>query len=266
MVFERLAAEAAENIGRESAVGQYALDGSDAVQVPCPVVLAVHLLEYTARTALHRQMQVVADVGVCGHGEQYLVGHVFGVGRREAYAHVGGGVGHNAEQVGKVGAFLSLFVAVPVAVDVLTEQGDFLESLAAQVGHLVENALHAAATFAATGIGDDAVGAEIVAAAHDADEARDAAVADARRDDVAVGLGCGELHVDGFLALLGSCDEVGKVEVRIRSGHEVGALRDEFFTHTFGHTSEHAYQQPPSGLFALGRLALVVERLEEAQA
>ena len=64
---------------------------------------------------------MMADVLVSGHRFEDLVAHVFGIAGREADTHSGSGVGNDAEEVGKVDAFLFFSVAVTVAVDVLSQ-------------------------------------------------------------------------------------------------------------------------------------------------
>src|SRR5262249_21937110 len=60
-------------------------------------------------------------------------------------------------------------VGILVAVDGLAEQGDLLAALGGQLADLGGDVLGRAALFGAADAGDDAVGAELVAADHDAD-------------------------------------------------------------------------------------------------
>ncbi len=88
----------------------------------------------------------------------------------EADAHFRGCIGYHCQQAGKVDG-LAAFGLVAVAVDVLSEEGGFLEATGAEIGEFSQDAFGRARAFASAGIGDNAVGTEIIASAHDADEA-----------------------------------------------------------------------------------------------
>ena len=87
----------------------------------------------------------------------------------EADAHFGGGVGNHREEPREVDD-LARRGLVAVAVDVLPQKRSLAEAFGAEVGKLGKDALGRTRAFASAGIGDDAVGAEVVASAHDADK------------------------------------------------------------------------------------------------
>ena len=82
--------------------------------------------------------------------------------------------------------------------------------------------------------------AEVIAAAHDADEASDAvAQADALRHNVAVGLSSRELNVDGFVTRLSLSNKVRQREISVGACNEVGAIFvEQVILHALGHTTE----------------------------
>ena len=256
MVFLSLAVEAAENVGRQAAVGNNTADGCHAFQVPLTVVLTVHQFQDTAASALHGQVDVAAHVGLFGNDVQRLVAHVLGMRSGEADAHAGRSLCHGTEQLGE-GYNRSVGPLKAVGVYVLPQQGHFLVTACLKVGHLAQDALHVAAAFTATGIGHDAIGTEVVAPAHDGHEARNVVAADARGHHVAVGLGSRQLYVDGLLAGFGRGNEVGQGEVSIGTRHQVHTvIGDEVILDAFGHTAHYAHQQVRT---------LLLERLEEVQ-
>ena len=71
----------------------------------------------------------------------------------------------------------------------MAQQSHFLETPCLQVVQFVEDALGFTTALATASIRHDAVGAEVVATAHDGDESTDSAATNALRDDVTIGLG-----------------------------------------------------------------------------
>ena len=234
--------EAGEHVGREPGVGQNAPDGRHAVEIPLAGILAVHRLKYRVRSALHRQVDVSRQVLMRGDDLERAVAHVLWVRGREADAHVGGRLGHHAEQRGEVDRHARLLVVIHIAVDVLAEQGRLLKATGAQVGQLAQYALRLARTFAAPRVGHDAVGTEIIATPHDGYEASHGPRASqAPGHDVAVGLRRREVDVYGRLPGLGRRHQIREVEIGIRTRHEVHAmLLDELVTQTLGHAADHS--------------------------
>ena len=128
-----------------------------------------------------------------------------------------------------------------VTVHVLPEQGDLFITACGEVAHLGENALHVARAFAASGVGHDAVVAEVVAAAQDAYKAGNLRAAESLRDNVAIGLGSGKFNVDGLLPQFGLRHEVGQGEVSVGACHEVCAVvSEQLLLHTLCHAAQYA--------------------------
>ena len=128
-----------------------------------------------------------------------------------------------------------------VGIHILSQQNNLLESLCHKVVHLVQDALHIAASLASAGVGHNAVVAEVVASSHDGDVARNLAAAYAHGDDVAVCL-CGrQFDVHCRVAKFGLCNELGKREVGVGAGHNVHLVAlYELLLHALGHASHHA--------------------------
>ena len=97
-----------------------------------------------------------------------------------------------------------------VGIDILAEERHLAAPMLLKVANFGQNALHIAATFAATGIGDNAVMAEIVTTAHDADKSAYLGAMEALGHDIAVGFGQRKLDVDGLVPHFGLSDEVGE--------------------------------------------------------
>ena len=250
-----------EDVGGQAAVGQDAPDGSHAVEIPGPGVLAVHEFEDAVATTLYGQVDVAADVGMRGNDVERLVAHILGVRGGEADAHGRIGFGH-AGQEGREGnggvVALGIGRMARVGVDVLSQQGDFFESALAEVAHFGQDALNVAAAFAPARVRHDAVVAEVVATAHDADESAYVSRMQTLRNDVFVGLGGGQVDVDSLLAQFGRGKELGQGEVGIGTGHQVGmVVLDEVLAYALGHAS-HDTDDERTGAVA----AAVVEYLQ----
>ena len=156
-------------------------------------------------------MDVSADIRFVGNGMKNILGHVFRVRRSEAHAHLRSLVSHHAQQFGKRHTALDALSGrrQSVAVHVLPQERNLLESAVAQIPNLLQYALHIAGAFPSAGVRHDAVVAEVVASAHDANESANLASADALRHDVAVGLRRREFDVHGVAAVLALGDKVG---------------------------------------------------------
>ena len=246
MVLRCLVVIAHEEVGRESAAGYDAAYCLHALQVLLACVLAVHQLQYLCRTALRREVDVLAEVRLFGYGVQDVVGHVLGVGCGEAYAHIGHALRHLVQQFGERAAALDALSGrrESVAVHVLSEQCHLLEATVVQVAHLAQDALHVARAFASASIGHNAVVAEVVAAAHDAHETAHAVATDALRHNVAVGLSGAQFDVHGVLSVLALRNHVRQIEVGVGTANEVGeVVLYEVFAHTLSHAAEHAEYQ-----------------------
>ena len=129
----------------------------------------------------------------------------------------------------------------PIAVDVLSQKGDFLESFVVEVTHFAQDTLHVARTLTATGIGHDTIVAEVVAAAHDAHKTAHMGRPHAQGHDIAIGLSGGQLYIHGWLTDLYGCHHLGQMEIAIRTTHEIGMMvLYQVVLHALGHTAQHA--------------------------
>ena len=85
--------------------------------------MAVHLFQQFIRAALHRQVQVLAQVGLGRNGVDQFMAGILRVAGHKADLVIAGHSAEQIEQISKVHLFLQ---ALAVAVHVLAEQGDFL--------------------------------------------------------------------------------------------------------------------------------------------
>ena len=94
--------------------------------------------------------------------------------------------------------------------------------------------------------------AEVVATAHDADEAAHSVTTDTGGDDIAVGLRLGEYHVHGWDAVLHLRYHLRQTEVSVRTAHQVGMMvLDEVVLDAFSHTSEDTKERTRAALAVL---------------
>ena len=84
----------------------------------------------------------------------------------EADAGEAGEVVDFFEHVGEGESFVVILIFV--GVDRLAEQGDFPDAVFGELAAFVNDVFDGSGAFAATDVGDDAIAAEVVAAAHDA--------------------------------------------------------------------------------------------------
>ena len=168
-----------------------------------------------------------------------------------------GRICHRGKESGKTEFFAGRGVGIEIAVHVLSQKRDLAEAAGAEVGKLVEYALRLARALAAAGIRHDAVGAEIVASAHDADESRHSVRAYSHGNHVAVSLGGAEFYADGGMSGLHRLEKRREVEIGIGAGHEVNAVvGHKVFPDPLGHASYHADYQAGkvTGTFAAQRV------------
>ena len=133
---------------------------------------------------------------------------------------------------------------VQIGIYVLSEQGYFLVSTRFQILHLCQDAFHIATAFAASGVGNDAIVAEVVATAHDTHKAREAVSVNTFGHHITIGLGGGEFGIDGLVPQFGLRHQVGQRQISIGTGHEVGmVLREQAFLHSLCHAAQHTYDE-----------------------
>ena len=120
-----------------------------------------------------------------------------------------------------------------------------------QVAKFIENASRLTAALASASVGHDAVGAEVVAATHNADEAANLVGSDSGWNHVAVGLGEREVDVDGLFAIFGGSEEAWKVEIGIRTSHNIHTVvANEGFFHSLSHAANNAHYEVAATLLA----------------
>ena len=190
MVFFGFVVITHEDVGGDAAVRDDALDVGDVLQILLTSVFAVHQLQYLVASALGWEVDVLAEVWLLGDGLQDVFGHILRVRGGEAYTHIRYSLGYHVQEFGE-GKTTFLALArwrETIAVYVLSQQGNLLETTVVQVAHLMQDALGIAAALTSTGIRHDAVVAEVVATTHDAYETAHSVATDALRHDVTVGL------------------------------------------------------------------------------
>ncbi len=141
------------------------LDPGDAFEVPVAGVLAGHLAQDAGRAGLYGQVDVVAEGGYGVDDFDDVAGEVSGVAGGESDATDAGNLADGSEQLGEGTRALG----VAVAVDILAEELDFGVAAVGDAACLFENGVGASAALLAACVGDDAVGAELVAAFDDGD-------------------------------------------------------------------------------------------------
>ena len=214
--------------------------------------MAVHLFQQFIRAALHRQVQVLAQVGLGRNGVDQLVAGILRVAGHKADLVIAGYSAEQIEQISKVHLF---FQALAVAVHVLAQQSDLLVSGFHQPPELRQDIAGLAALFTAPHIRYDAVGAEIVAAIHDGQPGAELTLApdgDVLHDDRALG----RLHQHALMLLQLLSNELGQ---RIDAIHakdqiDIGIALAQLFYHMFlvGHAAAQADHQ--AALFLLQAL------------
>ena len=132
-------------------------------------VAAVHRLEDAVAAALGGDVQVPTDPLAVAHRLQRLVGKIAGVTSHEPQPRqVRRGLVDTVKQFGK-GRQPAVRAAVGVVVDGLAEQRDLAHAGVGEANHFLDDVRRRAVHFGPASVGDDAVGAELVAPASDAD-------------------------------------------------------------------------------------------------
>ena len=243
VVFFRLGMETGKYIRRQTAVGNDTADSIYTLQIPFTGILTVHQFQDTAASALHGQVDMLAHIGHFRNNLQGFIAHILGVRSSEADAYARCRLCYGAQQH-RESDNLPVRLLKTVRVDILPQQGHFLIAFSHQIRHFIQDTFHITAAFPSARIGDDAVGTEVIATAHDGDKAGDVVAADTRRYHIAVGLRCGQLHVNGFLTGFHSRNQIGQAEISIRPHHQVDmVVRNQVVLDTFRHTSQHTDNQ-----------------------
>ena len=166
-----LAGEADDDVRGQRRPWQDPADLRDDAAVAVQPVVAVHADQDLVVPGLQRQMHLLGDRRVSGHRLEHLGRHVLRVRRRVVDPDRAPGLlaqpGDAVEQL-REAALVRCVGAV--GVDVLAEQGDRAVAEPDQPAHLVQDPPGGPRHLAATGIGDRAEGAELVAAVLDRHE------------------------------------------------------------------------------------------------
>jgi hypothetical protein len=251
-----LAGEADDHVAGDGDVALGGVDPAHALEVPVAGVLAGHGLENGGGAGLDREMDVVAEGGGGVDGLDDVAGEVAGVRGGEADAADAWEFTNGDEEFGERHAARG----VAVGVDVLAEELDLGE---AEVDHLAgfdEDGGGGAGALFPAGVGDNAVGAELVAALDDGDVS---AVRVGTGGEVGlegeVGLAVVEAGDAGF-ASFEAGEHVGQVAVGggARDQRDVGGLLEDALAFLLGYAAEDGE------LFAFALETLVlVEAVED---
>ena len=198
-------------------------------------------------------------MGTCRHGVKQLFRRVLGMAGHEADAVLAGNLINIGQQVRKIIVNIQV---IAVGVDVLAQQSDVLVPGLHQFPDLLQHTLRVPAPFPAPDIGDDAVGAKIVAAVHDGDPGFDALLP--HHGDA---LGDGAMLVihgkDPFAALVDPPQELRELPQGVGSEHQVhqgiglfDALGDPLL---LGHTAAEGDDHFGVFLFGVGQGTQVAE-------
>ena len=257
MVLLRLGAETGDDIGREAAVGHHAADLGDPLQVPFAVIFPPHLLQHPGAAGLHGKMDVLADIVVRGHRFDDFVADVFRMGSGETDSQFGADGRDAPEQFREVHGFIR---GLPqVAVHVLAQQRHFLVPFLEYVAGFAHDGMRVARAFRATGVRHHAIGADVVAAAHDGNEGAHAILVCPDRGDVRIGFVAGEEHVDLGLVRRDGPQQPRQRPVSVRSHDQVHLPRvQQLVFQALRHAPHDAHDQ------ARAPLALQVELLDPA--
>ena len=222
------------------AVGQVAADGRHAIEVPLARILAIHAAQHPGRTRLGGQVDRPADIGTRRHRFQQRVAHVLGVRRGEAHAQQRRDVGHTADQLRKTD------LAGTVGGDVLPQQRHLAVTVGEERPHLREDRLGIAAAFDAPRVGHHAVGAVVVAAAHDGHEGAHAVAVEPHGCDLGVGLLARQQDVDPLAARTGFAHQLRQVAVGVWPRYDIHGILafGQALLQPLGHAADDADEHP----------------------
>ncbi len=175
-----LTREADDDVGGDRAVGNVLADQRHAVHVAPAVVGASHPFEHRARARLQRQVDLLAEGGKVGVSADHVLLHVLRVRARVADAVDALDRVDPCQQHGEGDSPL-LGQVPPVAVDVLPQQRHLAHPVGGEGLGLGDQLGRVAADLAPPGRGDDAVGADAVAALGDLQPALELALAPGRQ-------------------------------------------------------------------------------------
>ena len=143
-----------------------------------------------------------------------------------------------------------------IGIDILPQQGNFLIALFKEFAGFFHNGLPAAAAFLATCVGNHAIGAEILASAHNRDKGRNTVRAQPHRFYIVIGLAFGEQHIDALAAGIHLIQKRGQRAVSVGAHHQVyiQIAFQKLFLEAFGHAAHQAHLEPGALLLERGEL------------
>jgi len=108
MIFLSFGTETAKEIGRQGTFGEDAPDRLDPVEIPFPVILAVHQFQDPGASRLYRQMNMFADIRIGSHGFQNGLAHVFRMGSGKADPHIRKCFSRHLQQIAETNRFYAI--------------------------------------------------------------------------------------------------------------------------------------------------------------
>ena len=210
-------------------------------EIVLPRVGASHQIENAVVAGLQRQVDVLADFRMAGHGVQQGGRKILGVRRGKAHAFDARHVGHGQHE------FREVPIRESVRIHVLPEQRDLLVAVGGQMFDPPEDALRVARPLAPARVGDDAEAAEVVAAAHDGEPGIHALGAFGK--NVIVGFVFREVHGQDALGLFVLLcldrlrEQIGQAAIGIRPGQHVHERLGfgQLLFQILGHAAQHAH-------------------------
>ena len=166
-IFFRFPGKAHDDVGCDADIRNRRLQPVDQGLVVGGGVLTVHAPQNFVGAGLYGQMEMSCHLGTVRNGSDEPVRGVFGMGGHEPQTEIPFQRTDCPDNVGKVRIRIGQRQILPVGVHILSQQGDVLCPVGNEHFRFGENILHPAAPLSTSDIGDDAVGAEIVAAVHD---------------------------------------------------------------------------------------------------
>ncbi len=224
-------------------------------------VAALHRRQHAVGTRLHRQMQMRHQLGQLAVALDQPLRHLARMAGGVADALDAGNLVHHLQQEGEIDGAAVVRRAL-VGVDVLPQQGDFLDPAICQTDDLGDHVVERAREFLAARVGHDAEGAVFGAAFHDRHEGRSAL--DPRRRQVVELLDFGKADVD--LGAPGGAlfrDQLGQAVQGLRAEHHIdeGCARHDGRAFLRRHAAADADDEIGVGLLQVAHPAEIVEHL-----
>ena len=177
-----LAGEADNYIGAERYAGDSVADAAHQLPIFVPGVGAAHPAKDFIVTGLHRQVDMLANLGQVGHRLNYPVVHIRGMRGQEADAFQTRQVVKSRQQNRQIRLIRQV---ITVSIHRLTQYGNRSDAPVNQQFHLARHLIHRAADLAPATVRDDAKGTHQIAAVDDRDVAGNIGMGRSQRADAA---------------------------------------------------------------------------------